>query len=82
MAIKLQLVGLSVIAAAAVATACSGPIAPRVPSVLPEELVFARNGSPIQHVVIVIQENRSFDNLFATFPGADGTRTGEVATSR
>jgi phospholipase C len=31
---------------------------------------------PISHVIIVIQENRSFDNLFATFPGADGTTTG------
>ena len=27
----------------------------------------------ITHVVIVVQENRSFDNLFATYPGADGT---------
>lgn len=33
----------------------------------------------IKHVVIVIQENRSFDNLFATFPGADGTTTGKAA---
>ncbi len=30
----------------------------------------------IQHVVIVIQENRSFDDFFATFPGADGTTFG------
>jgi len=28
--------------------------------------------SPIKHVILMIQENRSFDNLFATFPGADG----------
>jgi phospholipase C len=27
-------------------------------------------------VIIVIQENRSFDDLFATFPGANGTTTG------
>src|ERR1700757_1358070 len=27
---------------------------------------------PIQHVVIVEMENRSFDNYFATFPGANG----------
>jgi phospholipase C len=27
--------------------------------------------SPIQHVVIVMQENRSFDNLFQGYPGAD-----------
>jgi phospholipase C len=32
--------------------------------------------NPIQHVVIMIQENRSFDNLFATYPGADGATTG------
>jgi phospholipase C len=34
--------------------------------------------SPIQHVVIVIQENRTFNDFFATFPGADGTITGRV----
>ena len=28
--------------------------------------------SKIQHVVIIMQENRSFDNFFGTFPGADG----------
>ena len=26
----------------------------------------------IRHVVIIMQENRSFDNYFGTFPGADG----------
>jgi|HubBroStandDraft_4_1064222.scaffolds.fasta_scaffold00006_53 phospholipase C len=30
----------------------------------------------IQHVVIMIQENRSFDNIFAGFPGADTTLVG------
>jgi len=34
--------------------------------------------SPIKHVIVVIQENRSFDNFFATFPGANGTTTGEA----
>ena len=34
--------------------------------------------SPIQHIVLLVQENRSFDNLFATFPGADGTTTGRL----
>ena len=37
-----------------------------------------RNGV-IKHVVIAIQENRSFDNFFAGFPGADGTKTGKAA---
>jgi len=31
--------------------------------------------SQIQHVVIIEKENHTFDNLFARFPGADGTST-------
>jgi phospholipase C len=30
---------------------------------------------PIQHIVIIMQENRSFDSYFGTFPGADGIPT-------
>ena len=33
--------------------------------------VHARGIGKIQHVVVIIQENRSFDNLFQGFPGAD-----------
>jgi phospholipase C len=32
--------------------------------------------SPIKHVIIIMQENRSFDSYFGTFPGADGIRPG------
>jgi phospholipase C len=32
--------------------------------------------SPIAHVVVLFQENRSFDNLFAGFPGADTATAG------
>ena len=34
-------------------------------------------GNYIKHVVIIVQENRSFDNLFAAFPGADGQTYGK-----
>jgi phospholipase C len=36
----------------------------------------ATNGgaNPIQHVVIIVQENHTFDNYFGTFPGADGIK--------
>ena len=34
---------------------------------------------PIQHIVILVKENRSFDNYFGTFPGADGSRTGQTS---
>jgi phospholipase C len=35
----------------------------------------------IAHIVVVIQENRSFDNLFATYPGADGATQGLMQSS-
>ncbi|MGC1380489.1 MAG: alkaline phosphatase family protein [Candidatus Baltobacteraceae bacterium] len=38
----------------------------------------AKKGKWFTHVVIIIQENRTFDNLFATFPGADGTIRGKT----
>jgi phospholipase C len=31
---------------------------------------------PINHVIIIVKENRTFDHLFGTFPGANGTTTG------
>ncbi|MBV8284264.1 MAG: hypothetical protein JO175_06410, partial [Candidatus Eremiobacteraeota bacterium] len=31
------------------------------------------------HIVILVQENRTFDNLFATYPFADGTKTGKLS---
>ncbi len=38
----------------------------------------ARMGShQIKHVVWIMQENRSFDNLFQGYPGADISSTGE-----
>ena len=36
------------------------------PSVLPGPL------SKIKHLIFIVQENRSFDNFFGTYPGADG----------
>ncbi len=38
----------------------------------------AKKGNHFTHIVILIQENRTFDNLFATFPGADGTTIGKT----
>jgi phospholipase C len=36
--------------------------------------------SPIQHIIVIIQENRAFDDLFATFPNADGATQGFMKT--
>lgn len=39
-------------------------------------LTSATATSPIQHIVVLMLENHSFDNLFGTFPGANGLPTG------
>jgi phospholipase C len=36
--------------------------------------------TPIQHVVILVKENHSFDSLFGTFPGVNGATSGKVST--
>ena len=58
-------------------SACSvgegGGLTPRggAPSLLPDA-----SGKYIKHVVLIVQENRSVDNLFGTFPGVDGATSG------
>lgn len=37
---------------------------------------------PIKHIFIVIQENRSFDNLFRGFPGANAPSYGYLGTAK
>jgi len=47
---------------------------------LANSLSLHRHGSgssPIQHVVIIVQENRSFNNFFAGFPGTNSTKVGK-----
>ena len=63
--------------------ACGGPLgnlndAISARSVPPS----AGDSHPIRHVVLMIQENRSFDNLFATFPGAEGSTQGKTSDGR
>src|ERR1700760_4295574 len=55
---------LAGIAVLGLAAACSGAHA----STAPTEPGLQK----IRHVVVIMQENRSFDSYFGTFPGADG----------
>ena len=43
-------------------------------SVPPTQTLPVQHGGihKIQHVVVIMQENRSFDSYFGTYPGADG----------
>jgi len=72
--------GLTILLAGTlIATACSDA-APRAADPRPTPLASASVTSdtkwPIKHVVLLMEENRSFDNLFGAFPGADGTTFG------
>ena len=42
-------------------------------------LVIRGAQTPIRHIVFIVKENRSYDNLFGRFPGGDGTSTGRTA---
>jgi phospholipase C len=37
----------------------------------------ASGSTPISHIILIVQENRTLNNLFATFPGANGTTVGK-----
>jgi phospholipase C len=52
---------------------------PVVPAPVPDEHLLGLRAK-IQHIVFIIKENRSFDNYFGTFPGAEGTTTGFIST--
>lgn len=62
--------------AQSVSTDTPAPI-PTLTGVVPAPTPVA--GDPIQHIVILIKENRSFDNYFGRFPGADGTTVGRTS---
>ncbi len=36
----------------------------------------------IQHIVFIVKENRSFDNYFGAYPGADGASSGTISTGQ
>jgi len=46
------------------------------------QLCVGSNACPIKHVVFIVKENHSFDNLFARFPGAAGTAYARVGNRR
>ncbi|MEO6990737.1 MAG: alkaline phosphatase family protein [Candidatus Baltobacteraceae bacterium] len=43
---------------------------------------FPAASTPIEHIVVVIQENRTFDNVFHGYPGADTVDSGLTSTGK
>jgi phospholipase C len=84
---------LAVAAAAVTLGACGGNLdsspsySPQVTNPLSAHGLLARRASGsgssvIQHVVIIIQENRTVDNLFHGFPGADTRSYGYISNGK
>jgi phospholipase C len=67
---------LACVALAGCSTPGSSGFSPASLQSLPGQAKQVASTRKIKHVIIIVQENRTFDNLFATFPGADGTTTG------
>ena len=69
------LVMAAVLAACSSSLSTSGalPVAPSTPGFGP--------GKYIKHIVLIVQENRSFDNLFDCFPGEECITTAPMATT-
>jgi len=42
----------------------------------------ANTKTPIKHVIVIVMENRSFDNVFRGFPGADSASYGREHTGK
>jgi phospholipase C len=51
------------------------PSAPPLAAALPDDV-------PIDHVIFIVKENRTFDHYFGTYPGADGATTGRTIDGR
>jgi len=78
MSIRVTVFAFLAVAATLIAGCETGSNPSQAPGEMRSYSASGRSPSPIQHIVLMIQENRSFNDFFATFPGADGTTTGQA----
>ncbi|HEX5478716.1 MAG TPA: alkaline phosphatase family protein [Dehalococcoidia bacterium] len=71
---KRVIIALLLSTAAVVTSGLSAQAAAPSPQAQPQQTQQAR--TPINHLVVLFQENHTFDNYFGTFPGADGIPAG------
>src|SRR4051812_8644083 len=73
----LAVVAISVVAVACTRTSTTSTITPSSPTT---SLADASGIDEPQHLIFIVQENRSFDEYFGTYPGADGIPTNPDGT--
>ena len=61
---------------------CSGSPSQTVFANNAPTMIRARASSPIQHVIVMVQGHRGFNNLFAGFPGAETSKAGGTHTGK
>lgn len=66
---------------AAVLCGCGGGMSGAIPPSSSQHDGSGPSGSKISHIILMIQENRSFNDFFATFPNAIGTTVGKMRVS-
>ncbi|HEY3676611.1 MAG TPA: alkaline phosphatase family protein [Candidatus Tumulicola sp.] len=77
-----KLVALMCLAAIAAVIGCSGT---SMPNTGPDASALAKagaSGGKIQHIVVIVQENRTFDNFFDCFKGTDCVKTAPGSGAR
>jgi len=67
---------LVLVTCAAILEGCGGSSSNKTPPPPPPGI------QKIKHIVFIIKENRSFDQYFGTFPGADGATSGTTSTGK
>ena len=79
-----QTLGIATLAAALTLPGCGARSAAVTlpPAPFSEGGYQPQSAMPVRHLILMVQENRTFNNLFATFPGAVGTTTGKELVSQ
>src|ERR1700742_3216192 len=77
-----KVVALACFVAASVVVGCSGSSIPSAAPSKPYSFIANASSGKIQHIVIIVQENRTFDNFFDCFKGTDCVTTAPGAGAK
>ncbi len=78
---RLAAAALALLSTALLEACAGGALAPQPQNRLAPQSALGAKRTPIEHVVLVIQENRTLNDFFAGYPGAHGTKVGKIAKS-
>ena len=80
--LRLSRVGLFVGAALTALAGCAQASLPYMQSASAMHALGSTGAGKIKHIVYIVQENRSFDNLFQGYPGANTVSEGKISSGK